>query len=101
MSIYNIMFSEKEMKAILKPCSNRNYGGYYAVIAFTFLTVLLAIVIVSRIIYFLWNKISPKISNYMSDLKRAKPLSNNQRLDSSDLKGLRKTYSFQIILFIT
>lgn len=90
MSIYNIMFSEKEMKAILKPCSNRNYGGYYAIIAFTFLTILLAIVIVGRILYFLWNKLSPKISNYMSDLKKSKAAEEQSAARLLRFKGFEK-----------
>ena len=52
------ILSDKNINQLLKPCSNKNYGAFYAIIIISLLSLVVAGFVLYKVCEFLYNKIS-------------------------------------------
>lgn len=56
MSIFEAIMTKQQLKELMRPCNNRNYGGYYALLILSILTVALLAYGLYKLISFLGGK---------------------------------------------
>lgn len=56
MSIFEAIMTKQQLKELMRPCNNRNYGGYYALIILSILTVALVAYGLYKLLSFLGGK---------------------------------------------